>query len=461
MVGIRWRRRTVFVGLLLVAWAALAVWQYHEYGHECESIRESFNRQAKSVMNALVGGIQSHCPLGRVYPGQLQQVFNQLVAAENVLAAGVTSETREVVLAAGGAELLDLSPPITPGMYWEAEGLRYVAEFHLNPAVGIKTDGTTPCSCGDKPCDCAAKQARTVRQDPQVGGNGQTQFVAEGTYTASLLMDRTDADAACQRAGWLRTWVVLAGGVVFACVGRAWLARVRIMEAHVRARLLEVEAQHLRDFAQAAAGLAHETRNPLGLIRGWAQMLGDPGLHLREQRQRVQSIIEECDRMASRITKFLAFAKPNEPVLATVDLTVLFDELALLLKPDLETKSLVLEYCGSGPERVAQADREMLRQALFNLIRNAIHFAPERSRIDVTVAPGENGYRRIEVADRGPGVSPEKVHCLFTPYFTTRADGTGLGLAIVRRIAAAHGWQSGYTPRPSGGSIFWLEGIHG
>jgi signal transduction histidine kinase len=64
------------------------------------------------------------------------------------------------------------------------------------------------------------------------------------------------------------------------------------------------------------------------------------------------------------------------------------------------------------------------------------------------------------VADRGPGVEAKNVDKLFDPYFTTRADGTGLGLAIVRRLATAHGWQVGYTPRPGGGSIFWFDGIH-
>ena len=103
----------------------------------------------------------------------------------------------------------------------------------------------------------------------------------------------------------------------------------------------------------------------------------------------------------------------------------------------------------------------MLRQALFNLLQNAIQAAPENGTVETSIARGRDGRLRIEVADRGPGVPSEVVDKLFTPYFTTRAGGTGLGLAIVRRIAAAHGWEVGYTPRPGGGAIFWLDGIHG
>jgi signal transduction histidine kinase len=79
----------------------------------------------------------------------------------------------------------------------------------------------------------------------------------------------------------------------------------------------------------------------------------------------------------------------------------------------------------------------------------------------VSVSRGRTGRWRIDVADRGPGVPSELAEKLFAPYFTTRAGGTGLGLAIVRRIAAAHGWDAGFTPRPGGGAIFYVDGVDG
>jgi signal transduction histidine kinase len=73
---------------------------------------------------------------------------------------------------------------------------------------------------------------------------------------------------------------------------------------------------------------------------------------------------------------------------------------------------------------------------------------------------GHNGRQRLEILDRGPGVSAEHAPSLFTPYFTTRSDGTGLVLAIVRRLANAHGWEVGCTRRSGGGCVFWIDGIH-
>jgi signal transduction histidine kinase len=244
-------------------------------------------------------------------------------------------------------------------------------------------------------------------------------------------------------------------------VAVAWRTTVRWVEAAGRARVLENEARHLRELSQAAAGLAHETRNPLGLIRGWTQRLADAEPSSPELREKAQAVMEECDRVTARINQFLAFARPTEPELTQVDPESLVRELAALLEPDLEAKGLRIEQLRYGGVDRMEADREQLRQALFNLASNAIHFSPQGAVIGIATRRGEDGRARIEVADRGPGVPPDKVDLLFTPYFTTRPDGTGLGLAIVRRIAAAHGWQSGYTPREGGGSIFWLDGIHG
>jgi len=273
-------------------------------------------------------------------------------------------------------------------------------------------------------------------------------------------LDRTGADAQARLAAWSAALVVAAGAVVLVCVALAWRATVRMAEARGRARLLEVEARHLRELSQAAAGLAHETRNPLGLVRGWAQQLAqaDPGS--AGQRERAQSMVEECDRITSRINQFLAYAKPCEPAAESVDPAEVIEQLAVLLQPDLETKNLTLEYHVADPGRTIQADREMLRQALFNLAQNAIHFSPEGGAVEISVGGGQDGACRIEVADRGPGVPADKVDALFSPYFTTRPGGTGLGLAIVSRIATAHGWRFEYAPRPGGGAIFRLGRIH-
>lgn len=447
----RWRRALIAAGLVVVGWTGLAAWQYDEYGHECQLARQIVCRQAESIMNALVGGIRSHRRMGRYFPEQLQAALDELAAAQDVLAAGVVSEQGHVVLVAGQTELLGSPPPQEPGMFWEANGLRYTVDFRLEPepAGGGAGFGSGPRGWGRGPGGRWAQDS-----------GPSSPFAAGGRFVAIVLLDRSIADTLQRRALGSRTAVVLAGGLGLVLIAVVWCLTVGWAEAAGRARLLETEARHLRELGQAAAGLAHETRNPLGLIRGWMQRLADAESPSPEVAQKAQAVVEECDRITARINQFLSFAKPCEPRVATVELVRLMEQLAALFEPDLATKDLTLDRHIHGPNPSVRADPELLRQALFNLICNAIQFSPALGTIEIVVRPAENRKWRIEVADRGPGISPDHLERLFTPYFTTRPDGTGLGLALVRRIATAHGWQCGYTPRPGGGSVFWLDGIH-
>ena len=461
----RWQR-SITVAALFLAFAALAAWQWDEYGHECELARETVTSSADSVMNALVGGIRSHRRLGQFFSEQIQGVLDGLVRTKDVRAVALVSEDDRTVLSAGERELLDLTPPFAEGQYWDASGLRLVDRFRLPTESGGPPAGRGGGFGGGRGGGFGGRRGGGFGGGPGWGPgwqmeeeNSQTSFGLGEKVTAILLVDRSRADRACRRAAWARGSIVVAGWLVVVCVALAWRATVRLAEARGRARTLEVEARHLRDLGQAAAGLAHETRNPLGLIRGWTQRLAKTGADSREGRAQAQAVIEECDRVTARINQFLAFARPSEPKPERLDPAGLVAELAALLEPDLAAKHLTLGR--PAPDSTVLADREMLRQALFNLLQNAIHAAPENGSVETSVARRPDGRLRIEVADRGPGVPREVMDKLFTPYFTTRVGGTGLGLAIVRRIATAHGWEVGFTPRPGGGAIFWLDVIHG
>ncbi len=435
-----------FVLVPLVLWAALAAWQWHEYRHERELTEETLRRQAESIEKALVGGIRSHRRFGPFFGEMTQGALDELAGSRDILAVGIASEPeagrRELLLHAGKSELLDLASSTNAG------AARFVSDFRLEPQAG---DGPRGPGGGGR------GRGRGQRWQ----ADEENPFSAGGRFVSILVLDRTQAEARCRRAYWLRVWVVVAGGVVLICAALAWLAAVRWIQARGRARVLESEARHFRDLSQAAAGLAHETRNPLGLVRGWTQRLAQSGLQHPEQQQQARAVVEECDRVTARINQFLAFARPCEPKPEPVDPEQLVAELAVLLEPDLEARGLKLEHSVSSPRKRIHVDREMFRQALFNLISNAIQFAPEKGAVEISIHNDQHGHGRIEVADRGPGVPAEAVDLLFSPYFTTRSDGTGLGLAIVRRIATAHGWEAGYTPRPGGGSIFWLDEIDG
>lgn len=449
MRSVKWRRSIPPAGLLL-AFAALAAWQWDEYGHECQLARETVVSSADSVMNALVGGVRSHRRLGQFFSENIQGVLDGLVQSKDVRAVALVSEDGTSLLSAGAIALLDLRPPFTPGDRWDEGGFRLVTTFRLPSETAGPGEGYGGGLGGGR---------GRGRRGQLEAADTSSSFGPGETVAAILLVDRQRADRACRQAAWLRSSTVVAGWLVVLCVALAWRATVRLTEARGRERSLAMEARHFRDLSQAAAGLAHETRNPLGLIRGWAQRLADAGTSSPNGCGSAQAILEECDRVTARINQFLAFARPSEPTLQRFDPAEVVHELAVLLDPDLSAKQVRVR--GMEPGSTMLADREMFRQALFNLLQNAVQASPEGEAVEVAAVRGSRGTLRIQVADRGSGVAGDQVDRLFTPYFTTRTGGTGLGLAMVRRIAAAHGWEAGYAPRPGGGALFWLDGIHG
>ncbi len=436
-------------GLTRVALAAgctaVAIWQYREYRREYVAARETLVRQADTVMTTLVSGIRSHRRLGQFLEGQLQVVLDELTASGQVLAAAIADREGGALLSAGDVDRISDDLGRAPGTSWDAQGLRVVRDVQLPTESGGGGGGG-----GGRGGLGWGRAWQRVFETP-------SRFAPGETYRAVILLDRRDADARAFRAAQSRCLVAAAGMLVVLCLAAVWRATMRLAQAQ---GALEAESRHLRELSQAATGLAHETRNPLGLIRGWAQRLGDQAPDASHGLHQAQAIVEECDRVVARINQFLAFARPAAPQLGPVRISRLVGELEGLLEPDLQSKGIALRPQWPEAERCVLADGDLLRQMLFNLLQNAVQWSPHGAPIDIRLMRGHNGRQRLEILDRGPGVSAEHASSLFTPYFTTRSDGTGLGLAIVRRLAGAHGWEVGSVPRAGGGCVFWIDGIH-
>jgi signal transduction histidine kinase len=283
-------------------------------------------------------------------------------------------------------------------------------------------------------------------------------------FRSLIVLDRTATLVQIQREARNRVLVFALGTLLLLATAVVWQFTVRVAQMEGKTRVLQSEARHLRELSQAAAGLAHETRNPLGLIRGWTQRLAEAGLPGAAGQEQACAVLEECDRVTARINQFLAFARQPEPILEPVLVGELVADLQSMLQPDLDERALRLEALGMDGGPAIMADREQLRQILFNLLQNAIAYAPANSAIGVTMRRSQpTGARkvcyRLEVTDHGPGVSPGVRDTLFEPYVSERPGGTGLGLSIARRIAVAHAWEIGQRQADTGGSIFWIDGI--
>lgn len=261
----------------------------------------------------------------------------------------------------------------------------------------------------------------------------------QGVHSLVITLSTAELRRAVRGDFLLRALVGAMGLGVAVVSGLAWRNRSRSAELQLRLLKAGEMNGHLAQMNLAAAGLAHETRNPLNLIRGHAQLVSmDPAADPR-WRAHAAAILEEADRVTVQLNQFIDYAKPRQPVLGPVDLAALAADVGRTLGPDLEDKRVTLAL-PAAPVRVA-ADEALLRQALFNLVLNAIQAVETGGRVEVAAATAPGGEVVLEVRDDGRGVPESEREEIFKPYVTRRKDGVGLGLAVVRQIALAHGWE--------------------
>ncbi len=194
--------------------------------------------------------------------------------------------------------------------------------------------------------------------------------------------------------------------------------------------------ENLARLGEMTAGIAHEFRNGLATIMGNAKLL-ESSASEDETSELVEALLEETQSLSQVVTEFLQFARPQPIRLAPVDLAFLVREIADELTPRASEAEVRLEVAGS-PCR-AEVDEVLLKQAIQNLLLNAIEAAAASVSGRVEIRTAESGeYAVLTVSDNGPGIPKEIATQLFTPFFTTKPSGIGLGLALVQKIAVAH-----------------------
>ena len=194
------------------------------------------------------------------------------------------------------------------------------------------------------------------------------------------------------------------------------------------------EESGLVKVGELAAVLAHEVKNPLAAVSGAIQILGGK-LSASEDREIVDDVLRRLDSLSALMTDLLLYARPPKPRLVRVDVAALVESLLSFLRMDPAWRDVECRVEGTAAD--VMADAELLKVALQNLLINALQAMGGRGRLAILIGATANAVQ-IDVVDSGPGIPPDALSRLFTPFFTTKARGTGLGLATVRRIADAH-----------------------
>jgi signal transduction histidine kinase len=245
----------------------------------------------------------------------------------------------------------------------------------------------------------------------------------------------------------------LAIGIVTGLLADAQKREHRRYEQAVGQLLL---ADRLASLGQLSAGLVHEIRNPLASIKGAAEALESEIPLGSRKRAFLDAIASEANRLNTLVTDFLTFARPRTPELLATQPNAVIRSVVSLTSREFQRRqlSLVTHVDAAVPETLM--DGEQVKQALLNLVINAIQATPAGGIITLSSSLS-SGCVRLTVQDSGPGIPASVKHQLFTPFVTTKEGGTGLGLAIAFSLVKQHGGTINASDAPGGGSVFQIE----
>ena len=216
--------------------------------------------------------------------------------------------------------------------------------------------------------------------------------------------------------------------------------------------------ERLSAVGRVAAGIAHEIRNPLAAMRGSIQVLRSELEADATQRELMDIVLSESDRLNRIITDFLTYARPRKFSLAETDLREPLRETFALLRhsPEVLDGHRLEEELPEEPV-LAMADAEGVRQVFWNLTRNALKAMPDGGTLRAEMQRTAPGSVRITFADTGRGMTPAQVERLFEPFSSSTTGGTGLGLSIVYQIIRDHGGTINVRSREGHGTTITIE----
>jgi len=504
------RRSLLVYGLLAAVWVLVLGWQVEEHLRVRNVARTDLRNRSKDIANTLSAIIRGMRFRGAISQERLEPVLNELIhggtneliKSSELLSIVLLNATNGTVASVGRPieQYLRRDDFLREGEHWSPQSVTLVNPVDLG--ASLSTEGVTntlilpPLSAFTNrtnepgrefsrrgpppppppemthpggPDDPAltnpppwAREGRSrdpgarSRRPFWLRGMDETEvqsLVAKRTLHGLVLTMSTEAmQAATNHDLWLRTVIVLLATVSVLGSGLAWRNLTKSSELQIRLIRASEMNTHLKEMNLAAAGLAHETRNPLNIIRGLAQMISKQPAVPSEIQKKSREIIDEADKVAAQLNEFINYSRPREVRRAKLALGSVVNEVVRALNYDLQEKKISLQI--KGESLSVEADEQLLRQALFNLILNAIQAVDGSGEIQVVAEKHSLSEAVLEVRDNGPGVPANHRSEIFKPYFTTQKQGTGLGLAVVQQIVLAHGWEVECLANEPRGAVF-------
>jgi signal transduction histidine kinase len=213
------------------------------------------------------------------------------------------------------------------------------------------------------------------------------------------------------------------------------------------------EARNLAAIGRTFAGVAHDIKAPLLAIGGFTRLVHKRLPADNPDREKLDIVIREADRLETLLKEMLDLSRPLELHVSTADVRRLVESTLPLVEAEAKNRDVRIETSWDARLSSIACDQGRIRQALLNLLMNAVQASPEGERVDIRARrTGAKAF--IDIVDRGPGIPKEMRESIFLPFFTTKAEGTGLGLPIAAKIVQAHGGRLRALENLDKGTIF-------
>jgi signal transduction histidine kinase len=254
-------------------------------------------------------------------------------------------------------------------------------------------------------------------------------------------------------------WTGLLLGIGFSGAVAA-VAVVMAYQRFVRLERRTLQAERLAELGTLTGGLAHEIKNPLSTVQLNLQLLQEDLLPDNPAYQRIisrlQTVRQETGRLRDILDDFLRYAGRIEITRQPIELNQLLEELVDFFTPQAQVHRVQLRLRRAPNDVVAPVDAKLIKQAVLNLMLNAIQAMPSGGELILSLS-NSDGEAIIDVIDTGSGIAPDAMDKIFQAYYSTKRGGTGLGLAMAKRITEEHGGRLTVQSEPGKGSNFKLH----
>jgi two-component system sensor histidine kinase AtoS len=240
----------------------------------------------------------------------------------------------------------------------------------------------------------------------------------------------------------------VSGRVFGAVVTFEDVSEVRALTDHL------IRADRLAAMGELTAGVAHEVRNPLGIIRATVQLVEDSGADSERTKAAALIIKQEIDRLDRVIKALLDFGRPSAPTLRPTNIEDVVSDVVLFTRQFAGQSDVHIDTEFAASQPMVRADADQLKQVFVNLVSNAVQAMEPTGGTIVVRVWDDDSFVFASVADTGPGIEPDVLERVFDPFYSTRDSGTGLGLTIVHRIIDQHGGRIEVASAPGEGTTF-------